>query len=42
LEGAKDGFNVAIKIIPYLIAILVAIAMFRESGAMQVMIGAVG
>ena len=42
VEGAKDGFNVAIKIIPYLIAILVAIAMFRESGAMQVMIGAVG
>ena len=42
VEGAKDGFNVAIKIIPYLIAILVAIAMFRESGAMQVMVGAVG
>lgn len=42
IEGAKDGFNVAIKIIPYLIAILVAIAMFRESGAMHVMIGAVG
>lgn len=42
VEGAKDGFNVAIKIIPYLIAILVAIAMFRESGAMQVMIEMVG
>ncbi|WP_428354025.1 nucleoside recognition domain-containing protein [Methyloprofundus sp.] len=42
VEGAKDGFNVAIKIIPYLIAILVAIAMFRESGAMQIMITAVG
>jgi spore maturation protein SpmB len=42
VEGAKDGFNVAIKIIPYLIAILVVITMFRESGAMQVMIGAVG
>lgn len=35
IEGAKDGFNVAIKIIPYLIAILVAIAMFRASGAME-------
>lgn len=35
IEGAKDGFNVAIKIIPYLIAILVAIAAFRASGAMD-------
>lgn len=42
VEGAKEGFNVAIKIIPYLVAILVAIAMFRASGAMSVMIGAVG
>ncbi|MGR9074029.1 MAG: nucleoside recognition domain-containing protein [Gammaproteobacteria bacterium] len=42
VEGAKDGFNVAVKIIPYLIAILGAIAMFRSSGAMQVMIEAVG
>jgi spore maturation protein SpmA len=42
VDGAKDGFNVAIKIIPYLIAILVAVAMFRESGAMQVLVHAVG
>ena len=35
VEGAKDGFNVAIRIVPYLVAILFAIAMFRESGAME-------
>jgi len=35
IEGAKDGFGVAIKIIPYLIAVLVAIGMFRASGAMD-------
>jgi len=35
VEGAKDGFNVAIRIIPFLVAILVAIAMFRASGAMD-------
>ncbi|MGQ8337856.1 nucleoside recognition domain-containing protein [Sunxiuqinia sp. A32] len=35
IEGAKDGFKVAIKIIPYLIAILVAIGVFRASGAMD-------
>jgi spore maturation protein B len=35
VEGAKEGFNVAIKIIPYLVAILVAIAVFRGSGAMD-------
>ncbi|HSO88789.1 MAG TPA: nucleoside recognition domain-containing protein [Draconibacterium sp.] len=34
IDGAKDGFQTAIKIIPYLIAILVAIGVFRESGAM--------
>jgi len=37
IEGAKDGFNVAIRIIPYLVAMLVAIGIFRASGAMQVM-----
>lgn len=42
VDGAKDGFNVAIKIIPYLIAIMVAVAMFRASGAMQIMINIVG
>ena len=35
IEGAKEGFNVAIGIIPYLIAILVAVGMFRASGAMD-------
>lgn len=35
IEGAKEGFNTAVKIIPYLVAILVAIGMFRASGAMD-------
>ena len=35
VEGAKDGFNVAVRIIPYLVAILFAIAMFRASGGMD-------
>ncbi len=35
IEGAKDGFKTAIKIIPYLVAILVAIGVFRASGAMD-------
>lgn len=35
IEGAKDGFKTAVTIIPYLVAILVAIAMFRASGAMD-------
>ena len=34
-EGAKDGFKVSINIIPYLIAIIVGISMFRASGAMD-------
>lgn len=34
-EGAKDGFSVAINIIPYLVAIIVGISMFRASGAMD-------
>ena len=38
IEGAKEGFNVAIGIVPYLIAILVAIGMFRASGAMTMLI----
>ncbi len=37
-EGAKDGFTIAIKIIPYLVAILVAIGMFRASGALDVLL----
>lgn len=35
VDGAKEGFTVAVKIIPYLAAILVAIAVFRASGAMD-------
>ncbi len=38
IEGAKEGFKIAIKIIPYLIAILVAIGVFRASGAMDYLI----
>ena len=41
VEGAKDGFNTAVRIIPYLIAILVAIGVFRASGAMDYLIGAI-
>ncbi|MBM3434731.1 MAG: hypothetical protein FJY07_00775 [Bacteroidetes bacterium] len=41
IEGAKDGFGVAIKIIPFLIAILVAIGAFRASGAMEILIDAI-
>ena len=41
IEGAKEGFNTAIRIIPYLVAILVAIAVFRASGAMDVLIGSI-
>ncbi len=39
VEGAKDGFKVAIRIIPYLVAILVAIGMFRASGALELLTG---
>jgi spore maturation protein SpmA len=38
IEGAKEGFGIAIKIIPFLIAILVAIGIFRASGAMDFVI----
>jgi spore maturation protein SpmA len=38
IDGAKDGFNVAIKIIPYLVAILVAIGVFRKSGTMDILV----
>lgn len=41
IEGAKDGFQTAIGIIPYLIAILVAIGMFRASGAMDMLISGI-
>jgi spore maturation protein SpmA len=42
VDGAKDGFQVAVKIIPYLVAILVAVGMLRASGAMDLMVGALG
>ncbi|PIS30532.1 MAG: spore maturation protein [Candidatus Marinimicrobia bacterium CG08_land_8_20_14_0_20_45_22] len=35
IDGAKEGFNTAVRIIPYLVAVLVAIGMFRASGAMD-------
>ena len=35
VDGAKDGFSTAVRIIPYLVAMLFAIAMFRASGAME-------
>lgn len=41
IEGAKDGFNIAVKIIPYLVAILVAIGVFRASGAMEILIAGI-
>ena len=41
IEGAKDGFATAVKIIPYLIAILVAIGVFRASGAMEVVMAVI-
>ena len=41
IEGAKDGFTTAVRIIPYLVAILVAIGVFRASGAMDWLIDGV-
>lgn len=42
IEGAKDGFSTAVTIIPYLVAILVAIGVFRASGAMDLLIDGIG
>ncbi|MDH3498208.1 MAG: spore maturation protein [Gemmatimonadota bacterium] len=42
IEGAKDGFAVAVKIIPYLVAILVAIGVFRASGTMELLVAGIG
>jgi len=39
VEGAKDGFKVALRIIPYLVAILVAVDMLRASGALEAIVG---
>ena len=41
IEGAKDGFTTAVRIIPYLVAILVAIGVFRASGAMDMLVDGV-
>lgn len=41
IEGAKDGFSTAVRIIPYLVAILVGIGVFRASGAMDMLIGGI-
>jgi spore maturation protein SpmB len=42
VEGARDGFRVAVRIIPYLVAILVAVGMLRESGALSLIIEPLG
>ncbi len=42
IDGAKEGFGIAIKIIPYLIAILVAVGVFRTSGAMDFLVNGIG
>lgn len=41
IEGAKDGFSTAVRIIPYLVAILVGIGVFRASGAMDMLISGI-
>jgi len=38
VDGAKDGFSIAVNIIPYLVAMLFAIAIFRASGALELML----
>ena len=42
VEGARDGFQVAVRIIPYLVAILVAVGMLRASGALDLLIRPLG
>ena len=41
IEGAKEGFGTAVRIIPYLVAFLVGIAVFRASGAMDLVVGGI-
>ena len=41
IEGARDGFATAVRVIPYLVAILVAIGVFRASGGMDLLIGGI-
>jgi len=42
IEGAKEGFGVAIQIVPYLIAILIAIGLFRAAGCMDYLLAVIG
>lgn len=42
IEGAKEGFDIAVKIIPYLVAILVAVGVFRASGCMDYLVKGIG
>ncbi len=42
VDGAKEGFGVAVQIIPYLVAILVAIGVFRAAGCMDALLSAIG
>ena len=42
VEGAKEGFSTAVRIIPYLVAFLVGIAVFRTSGAMDIIVNGIG
>ncbi|MDR3437210.1 nucleoside recognition domain-containing protein [Telmatospirillum sp.] len=42
VEGAKEGLTVSLRILPYLVAILVAVGMFRESGAMDMLVAPLG
>lgn len=42
VDGAREGFNVAVRIMPYLVGILVAVGMFRASGAMEAMVQWIG
>jgi spore maturation protein SpmB len=42
VDGAKEGFQVALRIIPYLVAILVAVGMFRASGVLDAVVSALG
>lgn len=42
VEGAKEGFNTAVRIIPYLIAMLLAISVFRSSGCMDYLVNGIG
>jgi len=42
VEGAEEGFKVAVKIIPYLVAILVVVGMLRNSGALELFVGFIG